>query len=152
MLLARYGGGFAERLNAMFEAAGLPFTRELEKVPNSRRALALGELARDRGVLDALHPRLFDAYWARGRDLGDPKVLFEEGTAAGLEAAEIEDALENPDYLQRVAEETDAALEFGASGVPAWLIDDRYLVPGAQPHDVFDHVLGRFGYEAAASD
>jgi predicted DsbA family dithiol-disulfide isomerase len=150
VLLARYGGGFAERLNAMFEAAGLPFTRKLDKVPNSRRALALGELARDRGVLDALHPRLFDAYWARGRDLGDPEVLREEGTAAGLEAAEIEGALENPGYLQRVAEQTDAALEFGASGVPAWLIDDRYLVPGAQPHDVFDHVLGRFGYEPGA--
>lgn len=134
----------------MFTEAGLPFTRELEKVPNSRRALILGELARDRGLLGELHPRLFEAYWARGRDLGDAAVLTEEGTAAGLDADEIADAFENADYVQRIAEQTDAVLEFGAGGVPAWVIDERYLIPGAQPHDVFDQVMQRLGYAPVA--
>jgi predicted DsbA family dithiol-disulfide isomerase len=137
----------AERLNSMFAEAGLPFKPDLEKVPNSRKSLALGELAHDRGVHDALHPQLFDAYWARGLDLGDSQVLRQEGGAVGLEAGDVDAALEDPRYRERVAEQTGAALELGASGVPAWVIDDRALVPGAQPHDVFDHVLGRLGYE-----
>ena len=146
MLLERYGGGFNDRLNTMFSAAGLPFAPELTKVPNSRRALMLAELARDRGVLEQLHPQLFDAYWVRDRDLGDEHVLGEEGAALGLDRDDIAAALREPEYARRVAEQTAAALELGAGGVPAWVIDERFLVPGAQPHDVFDQVLERIGH------
>lgn len=130
----------------MFEAAGLPHAPRLEKVPNSRRSLMLGELARDRGVLDDLHPRLFDAYWARGLDLGDEGVLAEEGTAAGLDEGEIAQALQDPSYLERVLDQTRAAIEVGVTGVPAWVLDERLLVPGAQPHEVFERVMERLGY------
>jgi predicted DsbA family dithiol-disulfide isomerase len=131
----------------MFAEAGLPHTGELEKVPNSRRALMLAELARDRGVYGDLHPGLFDAYWAQGQDLGDERVLLAEGAGVGLPEPEIEAALDNPEYLQRVQDQTSAALELGASGVPAWLIDERVLVPGAQPHELFERVLERLGHE-----
>ena len=130
----------------MFEQAGLPFAATLDKIPNSRRALMLAEHARERGGFEALHPRLYDAYWGRGRDIGDERVLVEEGVAVGLEEGEILDALRNETYLKRIAAETGAAIEFGATGVPAWLIDRRVLVPGAQPHDVFERVLERLGH------
>lgn len=130
----------------MFDQAGLAHADRLDKVPNSLRALILGELARDRGVLGELHPRLFDAYWARGRDLGGEQVLIEEGGAVGLDREEIVDALFDPAYLERVLSQTREALELGASGVPAWVIDERVLVPGAQPHEVFERVLERLGH------
>jgi predicted DsbA family dithiol-disulfide isomerase len=149
VLLERYGAGVADRLKAMFTEAGLPFSRELDKVPNSRRALMLAELARDRGRHSALHPRLFDAYWSRGRDLGDEQVLFEEGRAAGLPDEEIGPALRDPSYEQRIAQQTEAAIELGAGGVPAWLVDERLLIPGAQPHDVFDQVMQRLAHAPA---
>jgi predicted DsbA family dithiol-disulfide isomerase len=136
----------------MFEEAGLPHAEPLEKVPNSRRALMLGELARDRGVYDELHPRLFDAYWARGRDIGDERVLAEEGAAVGLDEAEIIEALRDERYLDRIEGETRAAFEVGASGVPAWVIDQRLLVPGAQPHEVFERVLERLGHLPAGGE
>jgi predicted DsbA family dithiol-disulfide isomerase len=115
-------------------------------VPNSRAALMLAELARERGVLEALHPRLFSAYWAQGRDIGDIQVLVEEGVAAGLDQTEILDALRDGRYLSQVESSTQKAIELGATGVPAWVIDQRVLVPGAQPHEVFTHVLERLGH------
>jgi predicted DsbA family dithiol-disulfide isomerase len=130
----------------MFEEAGLPHAEPLEKIPNSRGALMLGELARDRGAFEELHPRLFNAYWARGRDIGDERVLAEEGAAVGLDEAEIIETLRDARYLDRIEAQTSAALELGAGGVPAWVIDERLLVPGAQPHDVFARVLERLGH------
>jgi predicted DsbA family dithiol-disulfide isomerase len=127
----------------------LPYAQKLEKVPNSRCSLMLGELARDRGSFNALHQRLFFAYWAQGRDIGDERVLVEEGTGAGLDESEIIDALRNERYLQRVEEQTRGALELGVGGVPAWLIDQRVLVPGAQPHEIFAQVLERLGHGQA---
>jgi len=146
VLERRYGCGFAQRLNAMFEEAGLPHAEALEKVPNSRRSLMLAELARERGVFDRLHPLLFDAYWARGLDIGEERVLVGEATAAGLAEAEVLNALGDHGYGERVAAQTQAALQIGATGVPAWVIDRRVLVPGAQPHEVFERVLERLGH------
>jgi predicted DsbA family dithiol-disulfide isomerase len=113
--------------------------------------LVLSEHARERGVFDDLHPRLFDAYWARGRDIGDERVLVEEGTAVGLEEPEILDAVRDGAYLERLHAETRGALELGVSGVPAWLLDRRLLVPGAQPHDVLERVLGQLGHVPRAA-
>jgi predicted DsbA family dithiol-disulfide isomerase len=136
----------------MFEEAGLPYADSLEKVPNSRKALMLGELARERGVFEALHPRLFDAYWAQGRDIGDERVLVDEASAVGLERGEVLEALHDRRYLDEIGAETRQALELGAGGVPAWLIDRRLLVPGAQPHDVFERVLEQLGHEPVNGD
>lgn len=130
----------------MFAQAGLPHAERLEKVPNSRRALVLGELARDRGVLGELHPRLFDAYWARGRDIGDEQVLVEEADAVGLDRADVLEAFADSSYLERIQAETRQALEMGATGVPAWVVDQRLLIPGAQPHELFSQVLERLGH------
>jgi predicted DsbA family dithiol-disulfide isomerase len=149
VLERRYGGGFAERRNAMFKQAGLAYAEKLEKVPNSRRSLMLAELARERGAFDALHQRLFHAYWAQDRDIGDERVLIEEGTSVGLDESEVVESLRDERYLQRIEEQTRAALELGAGGVPAWLIDERVLVPGAQPHEVFAQVLERLGHGRA---
>jgi len=127
----------------MFGEAGLPYTQEIDHVPNSRRALQLGELARDRGRHHELHPRLMDAYWHRGVDIGDPELLRAEATAAGLEAAEVDEVLAGEAYLDRIAADTQALHEAGGGGVPAWIIDDRVLLQGAQPHEVFERVMER---------
>jgi predicted DsbA family dithiol-disulfide isomerase len=145
-LVRRYGAGLDDRLAGMFDEAGLPYTAARDKVPNSRRALMLSELAQDRSRHAELHPRLFDAYWARGLDLGDEAVLVAEGKAVGLDAQEINAAIHDPAYLERVTTQTTQASELGAGGVPAWVIDRRLLVPGAQPHEVFERVLDRLGY------
>ena len=143
----RYGQGFHGRLFAMFDDAGLPHAETLEKVPNSSKALMLAELARERGAFEPAHRRLFDAYWARGRDIGDERVLVEEGAAIGLKEGDVLEALRDGRYRDRIGQYTDSALQLGAGGVPAWLIDERLLVPGAQPHDVFTRVLERLGHE-----
>ena len=130
----------------MFDREGLPHAETLEKVPNSRGALMLAELARERGVFEELHARLFDAYWARGRDIGDRVVLVEEGAAVGLEDSDVVDVIRSDNYLAHLDQETRTAIELGAGGVPAWVIDRRLLVPGAQPREVFEKVFERLGY------
>jgi predicted DsbA family dithiol-disulfide isomerase len=115
-------------------------------VPNSRQALVLGELARERRVFDRLHPRLFAAVWVDGRDIGGETVLVGEGVAAGLDAAEVREALADAARLEQVESWTRALHELGAGGVPAWLVDERLMVPGAQPPEVFERVLEKLGH------
>jgi predicted DsbA family dithiol-disulfide isomerase len=136
----------------MFESAGLPHAERLEKAPSSRRALVLGEIARDQGHHGELHPRLFEAYWVEGLDIGSDDVLLDLAENVGMDRAETGERLSAwaADLLAAIEEETRGAVEMGVNGVPGWLIDQRLLVPGAQPHEVFERVLTRLGHEPEA--
>lgn len=107
----------------------------------------MAELAREHGVHDELHPRLMHAYWAENRDIGDVDVLAELGNAVGLDADEVRDVATTHRYQDRIKASTNAVFDMGGSGVPAFAIDDRLLIPGAQPHSLFEKVMERFGHD-----
>jgi predicted DsbA family dithiol-disulfide isomerase len=145
-LRARYGDAAEANVRRMVEDAGLPL-HDRELVPSSRKALILAELARDHGKHDEIHPRLLRAYWAEGRDIGSDEVLLDEARAVGLDEDEVRDALATRRNWDRIEASTQGMYELGAGGVPAWVIDDRLLLPGAQPHEVFERVLTQLGHE-----
>jgi predicted DsbA family dithiol-disulfide isomerase len=144
----RYGGSWAGRLAALFQREGLPFDENIQRVPRSFDALRVAELARERGQHDALHPRLMDAFWVRGRDLGDHEVLVEECGAAGLVEDEVREVLDGDRYAELVGASTAGAMDAGATGVPAFAVDNRILIPGAQSEEVFEQILARLDYAA----
>jgi predicted DsbA family dithiol-disulfide isomerase len=142
-LHARYGGEFHDRLRASFEALDLPYNPPAEVVPNTMRALRVTELARDRGVQQQVHDRLMDAYWTEGRNIGDPDDLRALAVDAGLDAAEVDEVLAGDAYRDRVLGSTAQAQSIGITGIPAFLLDRRLLVLGAQPQEVFEQAVDR---------
>ena len=138
-LHGRYGLGVGERdpLRARFAAAGLEYERP-EIVPNTRLALRLSELAREHGLHQPFHDRLMDAYWSEATDIGDPDELRRLAAEVGLDAQEVERVLADPEaYLDLVEGSTREAFSIGINAVPAFLLDRRLIVLGAQPLDVF---------------
>jgi predicted DsbA family dithiol-disulfide isomerase len=142
-LLALYGEERIASTRAMFEANGLVYEPHPTVVPNTRAALRLTELARDRGLHEPFHDRLMDAYWAESRDIGDADELRALSTEAGLAADDVERVLGGDEYLDRVEGSTSQAAAIGVSGIPAFLLDRRLLVLGAQPREVFEQALAR---------
>jgi predicted DsbA family dithiol-disulfide isomerase len=137
-LLARYGS-FEERLRERFGEEGLAYTPNPDVVPNSFAALRLAELARDLDRHDEIHDRLMDAYWRDGVNIGDPDELGR--LLHDLPPDEVERVLTSDAYADRVRASTQQALSIGANGVPAWVIDGKLLVPGAQPREVFERAF-----------
>ena len=122
---------------------GLEYNPNPDVVPNSLNALRLTELARDLGRHADLHDRLMDAYWAEAKNIGDPEVLRAEAAAAGLPADEVEDVLAGDRYGDRVEASTREAYSMGANAVPAFVLDRRLLVLGAQPDEVFEQAFAQ---------
>ena len=141
-LHARYGDAFHERLKHSFEAADLVYNPPPEVVPNTMRALSLTELARDRGLHRPLHDRLMHAYWEEARNIGDPEVLREMAVEVGLAEDEVAAAIDDA-LAKRVRASTAEAQSIGVTGVPAFVLDNRLLVLGAQPRDVFERALAQ---------
>ena len=143
-LLARYGGdAMTERMTLFFAERGLEYNPNPDVVPNSMSALRLTELARDLGRHRELHDRLMDAYWSEARNIGDPDVLRAEADAAWLPAEEVEEVLGGQRYRDRVETSTREAYSMGANAVPAFVLDRRLLVLGAQPDEVFERAFAQ---------
>ena len=142
-LHARYGDAFHERLKRSFEAADLVYNPPPDVVPNTIRALSVTELARDRGLHRPMHDRLMHAYWEEARNIGDPEVLREVAVEVGLAEDEVAAAIEDVGLADRVRASTAQAQSLGVTGVPAFVLDNRLLVLGAQPRDVFEQALAQ---------
>jgi predicted DsbA family dithiol-disulfide isomerase len=141
-LLARYGS-FESHLRERFAEEGLPYTPNPDVVPNSFNALRLAELARDLDRHDEVHDRLMEAYWRDGVNIGDPDEL--RRLLHDLPQDDVERVLASDEYADRVRASTQQALGIGANGVPAWVIDGKLLVPGAQPREVFERAFEQLG-------
>jgi predicted DsbA family dithiol-disulfide isomerase len=140
-LLERYGEAGIARTRALFEANGLVYNPNPEVVPNTRTPLRLTELARDHGLHEPFHDLLMDAYWAEAQDIGDDEVLRALAAEVGLESDDVERVLGSDEYADRVTGSTQQAASIGITGIPAFLIDRRLLVLGAQPREVFERAL-----------
>lgn len=130
-----------DALRATCDASGLAFAPHPERVPNTRLALELAEQARREGLHAAVHGRVMEAYWAEGRDIGDVEILRALARAAGMSEAGIRAALDERSLAPAVTGSTAQAQALGINAVPAFVIDRRVLVSGAQPHDVFERAF-----------
>ena len=138
-LHGRYGIGVGESdpLRDRFAASGLEYNRPAI-VPNTRLALRLSELAREHGLHDRFHNRLMEAYWSEAVDVGEADELRRLASEVGLPDDDVERVVADPSaYLDIVEGSTAQAQSFGINGIPAFLLDRRLLVVGAQPLEVF---------------
>ena len=91
----------------------------------------------------ALKEELLRSYFTNGENVGDIEVVLSCVERAGLDVDSLRDWLESDSGVTEVAADIEAARMRDISGVPAFVIDDRFLIPGAQEVDVFEQLLTR---------
>jgi predicted DsbA family dithiol-disulfide isomerase len=126
----------SQALDAQVAAAGRPdglvFNHDrMERTPNTIDAHRLIRLAGQEGKQTEIVEGLFAAYFNEGRDIGDPAVLADIGTSAGLDHTRIVAMLASDEGLEEVRSELQRAQDLGVSGVPTVLVDGVPLFSGA---------------------
>ena len=115
-----------------------------ERLPNTRRALAIAEYAREQGKLEAFRDAAMHAHWREGKNLEDEHDLREIALCAGLEPEAALQARGADRYLQRVDAIREEATQIGVTGIPTFVLG-RYGVVGCQPYDVIARAADRAG-------
>jgi len=118
------------------QSVGLPI-RKPASTPNTRRALETAEILRSRfsGSFARFDADCYRAHWVEGEDLGDEQTLRDLVAAAGADPAEVERLLSTGAGSTALAASMAAAHDLGVTATPAWWVDDRLLIPGAQPRE-----------------
>ena len=84
---------------------------------------------------------LFEAYFTEGKDPSDREVLAEAAVKAGLDADRADEVLSSGRYAAEVREAEELWRSRGIEGVPAVIIDERYLISGGHPPEAFEKAL-----------
>jgi len=149
-LARKYGRGEDEMRSMMQNVAetaaeeGLAFrlfdnvhTRTVDAHRLLHLALATGGAPLQRELKEAL----LAAYFVRAEDVGDHEVLRAEAVGVGLDPARVDEVLAGADYTDEVEADIAQARAYGATGVPFFVVDQRYGLSGAQPAEVFGQLL-----------
>ena len=134
-----------DRLTATAAAEGLDFHFERAQAGNTFDAHRLLHYARSAspGMQDALKERLLVAYFSEGAAIGEPDTLVRLATEVGLDPSECADVLAGDRYGDEVRADEREALELGITGVPFFVVDGKFGIPGAQDADTILDLLER---------
>ena len=95
----------------------------------------------------ALKHALFSAYFTDNRNMSDHDVLIAAVTQAGLDAARAKSILGSDEFAAEVRAQQGFYREQGIQGVPAIIINERYLISGGQPPEAFERALKQIAAE-----
>ena len=121
---------------------GLDYHFEKAVISNSFTAHRLIQLAKTKGLGDAMEETFFKAYFTEGRDLNNPETLRELSVGAGLNATDVKAVLETENmFADAVKNDISEAQQIGVRGVPFFVFDRKYAVSGAQPIEHFEETI-----------
>ena len=132
--------GSEERLHQIAASYGMDFV-STPRIYNTRLAHEATEYAREHGKGNEFHKIVFRKVYAEGQDPSQWDVLRSAAEEVGLDAEEMQREVQNEKYMAEVVDQVRWAYQIGVTGVPTYVIDNKYAIVGAQPYEVFQNVL-----------
>ena len=132
--------GSEERLRQIAKSYGMDFV-STPRIYNTRLAHEATEYARTHDKGNAFHKVIFRKVYAEGQDPSQWDVLRSAAEEVALDADEMQREVENQKYMGEVVDKVRWAYQIGVTGVPTYVINNRYAIVGAQPYEVFKGAL-----------
>ena len=109
---------------------------------NTLRLMRGAVAAQGLGVFEAYVEMGMTAMWEQGLKMDDPEVMAKTITDAGLDAAALSAAIEDPAVKQGLLDNTNAACEAGAFGIPSFMVDGELYFGKDRLRDVEEAIGG----------
>ncbi len=94
----------------------------------------------------ALKEALFTAHFTEGRTMTDARVLADAAAAAGLDRDEAAAVLAEGRHADAVRAAEALWVSRGITGVPAVVVEGKWLISGGQPASVFEEALRKMAH------
>ncbi|AOM80911.1 disulfide bond formation protein DsbA [Pedobacter steynii] len=132
-----------ESLIQTAKSVGLDYRLDQAKITNSFDAHRVIQLAKKDHLTNEVEERFFKAYFTEGALMSDHATLIKLAVEAGLAEHEVRQVLDSDRYADDVKKDGEKVKSLGASGVPFFLMNQKYAVSGAQTSEFFTETLTR---------
>jgi predicted DsbA family dithiol-disulfide isomerase len=107
----------------------------LEKIqitPNTNFSHILIKLAFSKNIGHEVLSKIFDAYFSKGKNIGDRNLLVEIGKSCNIDEKEVYEALTSEKAINEIKKSDTIARSMGINGVPFFEINNKTYISGAQ--------------------
>lgn len=125
------------------EILGLTFNFDTLIPTNSFDAHRMIHFAKSHGKMNEMIEALFKAYFTDSKNVSDYETLANIAKSIGLGNDEATKILNSDDFKKDVREDEEKAIKLGISGVPFFVMNEKFALSGAQPSEVFLSALGK---------
>jgi len=132
-----------DQVVAMANEVNLNYDLDKAIPANTFDAHRLIHLAAKHHLQDQAKEQLLAAYFTAGKNVGDAETLVQIGTEIGLPETEIREMLASNKYANEVLLDGYQAQQMGISGVPFFVLNQKYGISGAQPSEAFLQALNK---------
>ncbi|MEG8976873.1 DsbA family oxidoreductase [Priestia megaterium] len=127
-----------EGIGQQAASVGLSFNFDDMKPTNTFDAHRLAKFAKAQGKEAAITEKLLYAYFTESKHLGEEETLVAVAEDAGLDREEARQILADKNaYANEVRSDEATAQQYGISGVPYFVVNQKYAISGAQPVETF---------------
>ena len=142
------GANIFDQVKAVANSESLEMNPELIKnIPNTIDVHRLMWFAKKQHKDLELAQLLFTAYFAEGKDFSKIETLIELGVVCGLSKTEVTGFLATEEGKEEVLKEEKMYREAGINAVPTFIINDQYMIQGAQSAEAFLDAFKQLGSE-----
>jgi len=135
------------RLTATAAAEDLEYHLDRTRVANSFDAHRMIHLAAARGIQGVMKERLLRAHFTESLAIGDPEELVRLAVDVGIAEREAREVVQTNRFAADVRADEEKAQTFGITGVPFFVIEEKWGISGAQPSDAFLQALDQIWSE-----
>jgi predicted DsbA family dithiol-disulfide isomerase len=117
------------------------------KLPNylslSRKAFETAEFAREQGLFDECHDRIFAAYFLEGKNIEEEKILLKIIQELNLDPDQLKQKWKDQSYLELIMDSIRELHSAGISAVPAFFIgnEEQKVLVGVHPQETLEKII-----------
>lgn len=154
-LAKKYGMSIAQakanvqNMVQMAKQEGLDYNIEALILTNTFDAHRTTMFAKKHGKMKEMTERILRAYFTEGKHIGDHETLAELAGEVGLDREAAASMLASDEMADEVRSDEQTAREYRITGVPFFLINDKFALTGAQPTEMFVQALKKVMAEEA---
>jgi predicted DsbA family dithiol-disulfide isomerase len=130
---------FKSYLRQFAQTFGLTIVQP-DHVPNTRRALAVSEYARDEHLLDPFRNAVMDAHWIHGQNIESDETLANLAKTVGLDSDAAVRAADDLRFLERIDAQREEAHARGVTGIPTFYFGETKVV-GCRSYEELSQIL-----------
>lgn len=130
-----------DRMVQMAKESGLDYHMDTLILTNTFDAHRLTMYAKKQGLMKEMTERLLHAHFTESKHIGNHETLTELAGEVGLNKEDVAKMLASNDLTDEVRADEQTAKQYGVSGVPFYLINQKYSLTGAQPTETFVQAL-----------
>ena len=133
-----------EKLIEVGKSLGFTFAyTEASRMVNTFKAHQLLHWAGQKNLEHELKQALFRTYFTDQQDISDTAVLIDTAASVGLDKQEAKQILDRDTYASVVRQRESHWTRQGIQGVPAMVINEKYLLSGAQGIDNYCQMIAQ---------